>query len=198
MANLKSWEVSNELWLKVKHLVPLPTRLKRRKYKRKVGGGRKPLPARQIFEAIIFVLRTGIQWKALPKEFGSSSSIHRYFQKWQRANFFTTLWKEGLMVYDEIKGIDWEWQSIDGTLLKAPLALDCVGANPTNRGRNGRKRSLLTDANGMPLAIVSSGANTHDVTLLEKTLDSIVVDRPLVSKKNKTYVLMRDILEILL
>jgi len=48
----------------------------------KPGNGRKPLPARQVFEGILFVLRTGIQWKALPKEqFGSASSVHRYFQK---------------------------------------------------------------------------------------------------------------------
>ena len=42
----------------------------------------------------------------------------------------------------------------------------------------GTKRSVLTDENGLPLAVVLSGANTHDVKLLEDTLDHIVVLRP--------------------
>lgn len=42
----------------------------------------------------------------------------------------------------------------------------------------GTKRSVLTDEKGIPLAIVLSGANTHDVKLLEDTLDHIVVSRP--------------------
>ena len=42
----------------------------------------------------------------------------------------------------------------------------------------GTKRSVLTDENGLPMAVVLSGANTHDVKLLEDTLDHIVVLRP--------------------
>ncbi len=42
----------------------------------------------------------------------------------------------------------------------------------------GTKRSVLTDEKGLPLAVVLSGANTHDVKLLEETLDHIVVLRP--------------------
>lgn len=74
----------------------------------------------------------GHQWKALPKEqFGSSSAIHRHFLRWQAAGFFETLWRAGLIEYDEMSGIS-EWQSIDGTLSKAPLA-QSVGPNPTDR-----------------------------------------------------------------
>ncbi len=42
----------------------------------------------------------------------------------------------------------------------------------------GTKRSVLTDEKGLPLAVVLSGANTHDVKLLEETLDHIVTLRP--------------------
>ncbi len=42
----------------------------------------------------------------------------------------------------------------------------------------GTKRSVLTDENGLPLAVVLSGANTHDVKLLGETLDSLVIERP--------------------
>lgn len=54
-----------------------------REYRRKPGVGRKPMGARQVFSAIVYVLRTGIQWKALAREFGSASAVHRHFQNWQ-------------------------------------------------------------------------------------------------------------------
>ena len=44
----------------------------------------------------------------------------------------------------------------------------------------GTKRSVLTDEKGLPLSVVLSGANTHDIKLLEETLDKIVVSRPAV------------------
>jgi transposase len=133
---VQSWEVSEAFWQKVAPLIPKPQRDPNREYQRKVGGGRKPLPVRQVFAGIVYVLRTGLHWKALPKErFGSPSAIHRYFLHWQAAGFFQQLWQAGLMEYDEMKGIAWTWQSIDGSLTKAPLAQEAVGANPTDRGK---------------------------------------------------------------
>jgi transposase len=91
---------------------------------------------RKAFEAIVFVLRTGCQWKSLPKEkFGSASSVHKYFRDWLKAGFFQKLWRAGLAEYDELEGIAWKWQSIDGSMIKAPLAQDSVGPNPTDRGK---------------------------------------------------------------
>lgn len=132
---LKAWEVSDEFWSKVEPLIPVPKRDKNREYKRRKGAGRKPMAYRKVFEAIVYVLRTGIQWKALPKEFGSSSSVHRYFQKWEAAGFFRSLWKKRLVEYDEMEGIAWSWQSIDGAMTKAPAARETVGPNPTDRGK---------------------------------------------------------------
>ena len=136
------------------------------------------MPPRQIFTAIVYVLRTGCQWKALPREFGSASAVHLHFQKWQAAGFFLRLWQAGLAEYDAMEAIAWNWQSIDGAMHKAPLATECVGPNPTDREKNGRKRSLLVDGIGVPLSLVVSGANTHDVKLLEATLDHVVMAMP--------------------
>lgn len=136
MATARSWEVPDVFWEKVEPLVPLPVRNPAQTYKRKSGGGRKPLAPRKVFEGIVYVLRTGCQWKALPKErFGSPSSIHAYFQKWEKAGFFLELWQAGLAEYDEMEGIAWHWQSIDGAMTKAPLAQEAVGPNPTDRGK---------------------------------------------------------------
>ena len=76
MAQIKSWTVSDQLWAKVEPLIPHKQRDEGREYQRKPGAGRKPMPARQVFAAIVYVLRTGIQWKALPGEFGSASAVH--------------------------------------------------------------------------------------------------------------------------
>src|ERR1700731_4928470 len=135
MAQMKSWTVSDALWSKLESLVPKRKRPKGRKYQRKAGAGRKPMPARQVFSAIIYVLRTGCQWKALPKEYGSASAVHAHFQRWQREGFFLKIWKAGLAEYDEMEGIAWRWQSIDGAMGKSPLAQECVGPNPTDRGK---------------------------------------------------------------
>ncbi len=94
----------------------------------------------------MYVLRTGCQWKALPKErFGSASAVHKRFLEWERAGFFEALWKAGLAEYDEMAGIAWRWQSIDGAMFKAPLAQEAVGPNPTDRGK---KRQQAPPAGG--------------------------------------------------
>lgn len=90
---------------------------------------------RRTFEAIVYVLRTGCQWKALPREYGSASSVHKYFLTWKKAGVFVKLWQRGLAEYDEMEGIAWVWQSIDGAMVKAPLAQEAVGRNPTDRGK---------------------------------------------------------------
>jgi putative transposase len=77
--------VSDELWEKVQPLIPpAPSRAR---------GGGLPMPDRKAFEAMIYVLRTGIQWNALPRELGASSTDHECFQEWVRASFFERLWQ---------------------------------------------------------------------------------------------------------
>src|SRR6266550_805432 len=127
--------------------------------------------------AIIYVLRTGIQWNALPRELGASSTVHDRFQEWEQAGLFRVLWQAGLSEYDEAEGIEWEWQCVDGAMTKAPFGKGATGPNPTDRAKRGVKRSLLTDGAGMPLALVVDGANRHDSKLLIATLDGIVVAR---------------------
>ena len=140
MVKIRSWEVSDEFWKRVESLVPVREREPGRTFQRKLGGGRKTIPARRVFEGIVFVLRTGCQWKALPRErFGSASSVHKYFRRWLKAGFFLALWRAGLAEYDDMEGIAWKWQSVDGTMIKAPLAQDATGPNPTDRGKKGKQ-----------------------------------------------------------
>lgn len=61
---------------------------------------------------------------------------------------------------------------------------DCVGPNPTDRGKNGTKRSVIVEADGGPLGVIVAGANVHDTKLLKETIESIVVQRPAPTKKS--------------
>jgi putative transposase len=97
-------------------------------------------------------LRTGIQWNALPREMGASSTVHDHYQEWERAGFFEELWRVGLLEYEELEGIEWEWQALDGAMTKAPLGRGATANNPTDRAKMGTKRSMLTDGAGIPLA----------------------------------------------
>jgi transposase len=141
----KTWTLSDEFWEKIQDEIPTPPREREagRAYQRKPGAGRKRLDPRQVLEGILYVLRTGCQWNAVPKEYGSSSSLHRYFQAWTQAGFFERIWMLGLQTYDEMEGIGWEWQSLDGNLVKAPLALEAVGKNPTDRGKKRNQTQCL-------------------------------------------------------
>ncbi len=136
MSKVQSWEVSDEFWERVEPLIPVRQRCAGKTYRRKPGAGRPPKEARLVFEGIVYVLRTGCQWRALPKErFGSCSAIHARFLEWERAGFFEALWEAGLAEYDDLQGIAWRWQSIDGATMKAPMAQQAVGPNPTDRGK---------------------------------------------------------------
>jgi len=83
-----------------------------------------------------------------------------------------------LIEYDELQGIQWTWQAMDGAMAKAPLGGEATGKNPTDRAKLGTKRSVLTDGAGVPLGVVVSGANTPDMKLVATTLASIPVERP--------------------
>jgi transposase len=175
---IKSWELADELWEQVKGFIPQRRRDGKKTYRRKAGAGRKPLPPRQVPEGIFYVLRTGIQWKALPKEYGAASSIRQYFSDWAEAGFFLRMWQEGLIAYDVMKGLGWEWQSADGCMAKAPLAREAAGRNPADREKKGTKRSVAAESHGLPASVVLDGADRHDVKLLEDTLRPIVIARP--------------------
>jgi len=87
-------------------------------------------------DGIFFVLRTGCQWKALDATgICSGSTAHARFQEWVQAGVFLEFWKAGLLEYDELKGIDWEWLCMDGAMTKAPLAGEKSGQEPDRPGK---------------------------------------------------------------
>lgn len=126
------WRIPDELWQKMEPLLPpRPTH--------PLGCHNPRVPDRDALDAILLVLRTGMQWNALSATgICSSSSAHRRFQEWSEAGVFAEFWRQGLLAYDRLKGIDWGWLSADGALGKAPLGGAETGPNPTDRAKRGR------------------------------------------------------------
>jgi len=84
--------------------------------------GRPVVPFRKVMDGILYVLRTGCQWKILlPKEYGSGSTCHRRFQQWVQLDIFKKIWMKLLEEYDDRRGIKLDWQSIDSISIKSPL-----------------------------------------------------------------------------
>jgi putative transposase len=167
------FRVSDELWAVLQPLLPPHVNTHR------FGGGRPRVPDRVCADAIFYVLRTGCQWQALDQtDLCAHSTAHDRFQAWVRAGVFLQLWRAGVEQFDELRGIDWDWLAMDGAMIKAPLGGEQTGPNPTDRGKRGGKRSVLTEGHGVPVGLAQAGANRPDMKLVRATLESIVVPRP--------------------
>ena len=141
--------------------------------------GRPATPNRVLFDAMIFVLRSGGQWQVIPRAtYAPGSTVHGRFRQWVQQGVFVQAWQTLLPYYDKHVGIAWKWQALDGVITKAPLGGDDTGPSPVDRSKTGTKRSVLTDPRGAPLAVEVTGANTQDQTVALATLDGIVVERP--------------------
>ena len=105
--------IPDKLWDEIKKVLP--------KEKPQKTVGRPVVPYRRVLDGILFVLRTGCQWKMLPKEYGSGSTSHRRFQEWNKLDIFRMTWAKLLKIYDEKTGINWTWQSLDSISIKSPL-----------------------------------------------------------------------------
>src|SRR6266704_3851938 len=105
MKRTRPWELSDEVWERVRPLIP--ERAPQPK------GGRPAEEDRQMLAAILYVLRTGIQWNALPRELGASSTVYDRFRLWEQQGVFEHLWAAGLQEFDAVEGLEGEWPRLD-------------------------------------------------------------------------------------
>jgi len=120
------WRVDDVLWAR---LAPLLVVDKPRK-----KPGRPRTDDRPLFDGVLWVIRTGAQWKTLPPEFGPKSTVHQRFQEWVCSGAFDRAWTLLLEEYDAVVGLDLHWQSADGCLIKAPLGKKGGLGKPSGRG----------------------------------------------------------------
>ena len=106
------WQCPDDLWDKV--IAPALEALDP-----PAKTGRKRIDPRPALDGIIYQLRSGCQWNALPRRFGNDRSIHRTFQRWIERGVFAEIWSVMIGCCADLDDVQWSWQSADGFMGKA-------------------------------------------------------------------------------
>jgi hypothetical protein len=103
----------------------------------------------------------------------SDRTIRRRLKEWAEAGLATKIHATALAAYDKIIGLELGDLAADGCITKAPCGGEKAGPSPVDRRKGGLKRSMATDGGGVPLGLVSAGANRHDSPLLGPTIKEV-------------------------
>lgn len=139
-------------------------------------GGRPRTDRRQAIRGIFWILDNGAKWKDLPPEFGSKSSLHRAFKRWVEMGAFESLLAQLGEMVEEREGFKLYEYYVDGTFSKAKGGGDGIGCTKAGKGM---KIMIMVDAKGLPVAVNSAEANSHESTQVAPLFDfMLTVDFP--------------------
>jgi putative transposase len=162
----KSFLLTKRLWKDAEEIIT--------KLSLNAKTGRPLLNIKRALNGIYYLLKTGIQWKALPRCFGSTSAVHRLFQRLVKLDFFQQLWTNELINYDKIHGLNLGKQAMDCAHKKNPISgCEKSGRSPVDRGKLGSKLSVLSESKGVIIGLAVGSGNQHDSTLFIDTLRSV-------------------------
>ncbi len=130
-----------------------------------LGCHRPRIPDRVIFDKLIQVLVLGASYEKIADRSCSATTIRGRRDEWIAAGVFEQLEQLCLEAYDKIVGLDLTNITVDGCLVKAPCGGEAAGRSPVDRGKLGTKRSVMTDAFGIPIGCVIAPANRNDSPL---------------------------------
>ena len=137
--------------------------------------GRPRVHHRDLLNAFFTVLRTGMQWRALPSL--DFRTAHRHFIRWARAGVFELAYKR-LHKLASRRTRQHDFLAIDTTFIKSIYGMDVVGRNPTDRGRMATKMIAVVDGRGLPTQIGFVGANVSDHVAIKRIIPSVRCLRP--------------------
>jgi hypothetical protein len=137
-----------------------------------LGCHRRRVPDRTVFEHLVLALVHGSGYERISSPGCSDRTIRRRVKEWAEQGISETVHALALQAYDRVIGLELSEISVDGCITKAPCGGDRAGRSPVDRGKQGLKRSVAADARGVPLGLVTAGANRHDSPLLGPTLEA--------------------------
>jgi hypothetical protein len=137
------------------------------------GCHRRRTPDRIVFEHVLAALVHGSGYERIASPGCSDRTIRRRLCDWAERGVGEALLRATLDGYDRMVGLDLDDLAVDGSITKAPCGGEVAGRNPVDRGKQGTKRSVATDGDGIPLHLIAARANDHDSPLLEPTLAGI-------------------------
>lgn len=131
-------------------------------------GGRPPADKRKVVAGIFWILDNGAKWKDLPSEFGSKSTVHRWFKKWVEAGVFESILRSAGRLVEEQGGYRVYECFVDATFSKAKGGGDGIGCTKVGKGV---KIMVLVDARGLPVAVDTAPASRHESHLVQQMFD---------------------------
>jgi transposase len=158
--------ILNPVWDQFAALLP-----QRRHDSHPLGCHRRRIPDQVIFDKLIQVLVFGCGYRRIEDTTCSATTLRRRRDEWIALGLGERLHRLVLAAYDRMVGLALDTLAVDGCITKAPCGGQVAGRRPVDRGKQGLKRSLATEAAGIPLAAVPAPANRHDSPLLAPTLD---------------------------
>ncbi|MGW4390924.1 IS5 family transposase [Streptomyces sp. NPDC004685] len=166
-ADLSKRLVPDELWESAAPLLPSFAA-------RPQGGGSAPCGERAVFTAVVYALTSGCAWRHLPPTIGTSpAAAHRRFTVGTEAGLWHRLHQEVLDKLGARGAVDWTSAIVDAASVRANRGDRPTGPNPVDRGRKGSKLHVLSEAQGIPLAVAVSGSNMHDSLALKPPIRGI-------------------------
>jgi putative transposase len=143
VAHFYSTDLTDAAWALVSPLLPPAG----------TGGRRRTTDLRSVVDAIFYVLRTGCQWRLLPREFPAWGTVYHYFRTWKQTGVWTCVRRE---IYEQLR--------VQSNRAECPsvVIMDGQSVKTTERGGvrgfdahkrvKGRKRHILVDTLGLPIA----------------------------------------------
>jgi transposase len=156
------------LWDQVRALVPP------REVRHPLGCHRPRIPDRIVFDKLVQVLMLGCAYRRIADETCSATTLRRR-DAWIAAGVMDALLGLVIGAYDRMIGLNLADLHSDCWITTAPCGGEVAGRSPVDRGTQGLKRSVVVDAAGIPLAIITAPANRHDALLLAPTLAALPV-----------------------
>jgi transposase len=171
--------ITDDQWNFIQPLLP----------KSEAPTGRPPADQRMILHGLMWILRTGSPWRDLPRErFGPWQTVYHYRNAWRADGTLDKIIQALQVRLDRRGKIDWNLWCIDGSVVRAARCAAVAMATSVlnhddepqdhglGRSRGGftSKFHLLTDGNGLPLAVEVSAGQQHDSTMFEATLEAFV------------------------
>lgn len=161
--------IIDPIWDQFAELLP------ERKVDHPLGCHHPRIPDRVVFDKLVQVLVFGCAYNRIADQTCSATTLRRRRDEWISAGIMQQLQKIALDSYDRMIGLDLSDIAVDCCITKAPCGGDKAGKSPVDRGKQGMKRSMVVDANGIPLGTIAAPANRHDSPLLDETLDTMEI-----------------------
>src|SRR3954469_8377714 len=151
-------DVTDEQWALIEPLIPVYP-----------GGRPRKTDPRDVVDGVLYVLRTGCQWRYLPKDFPPKSTVWRYFDEWRHNGTLDIVHdplrrkvRAAEKPYAPRTTASVDSQSVDTTSGGEHRGLD------NHKNVDGRKRHIVVDSMGLLLAVLVTAASVDDATAAQQ------------------------------